>query len=45
MCQGAEQIQDAELEVMRILWQSPEPVALAEVRRELAARAAGRIPR
>ncbi|MBM6724706.1 MULTISPECIES: BlaI/MecI/CopY family transcriptional regulator [Oscillospiraceae] len=38
MCQGAEQIQDAELEVMRILWQSPEPVALAEVRRELAAR-------
>lgn len=38
MCSSAEKIQDAELEVMQVLWQSPQPVALAELRRTLAAR-------
>lgn len=36
MCQGAEKIQDAELEVMQVLWSSPQPVALLEIRRALA---------
>ena len=35
---SAEQIQDAELEVMRVLWQSGQPVPLAELRRVLAQR-------
>ena len=35
---SAEQIQDAELEVMQVLWQADGPVALAEIRRVLAAR-------
>lgn len=36
MCKGAEKIQDAELEVMQVLWRSPQPVPLAEIRRVLA---------
>lgn len=36
MCTGAEKIQDAELEVMQVLWSSPQPVPLAEIRRTLA---------
>lgn len=38
MRQESERIQDAELEVMQVLWRSPEPVPLAEIRRELSAR-------
>jgi len=36
MCMGAEKIQDAELEVMQVLWDSPQPVPLIEIRRALA---------
>ena len=36
MCTGAEKIQDAELEVMQVLWRSAQPVPLAEIRRTLA---------
>ena len=36
MCTGAEKIQDAELEVMQVLWSSSQPVPLAEIRRTLA---------
>ena len=36
MCTGAEKIQDAELEVMQVLWNSPQPVPLIEIRRALA---------
>lgn len=36
MCTGAEKIQDAELEVMQVLWSSPQPVPLAEIQRVLA---------
>ncbi|MGN8896195.1 BlaI/MecI/CopY family transcriptional regulator [Flavonifractor sp. HCP28S3_F3] len=36
MCTGAEKIQDAELEVMQVLWNSPQPVPLIEIRRTLA---------
>lgn len=32
----AEKIQDAELEVMRVLWRSSQPVPLAEIRRALS---------
>ena len=35
---SAEQIQDAELEVMQVLWQADGPVALAEIRRVLVSR-------
>ncbi len=35
MCGSAEKIQDAELEVMQVLWDSPQPVPLAELRRVL----------
>ncbi|MBM6870082.1 BlaI/MecI/CopY family transcriptional regulator [Pseudoflavonifractor phocaeensis] len=38
MCTGAEKIQDAELEVMKVLWSLPQPVSLAELRRILSAR-------
>lgn len=36
MCTGAEKIQDAELEVMQVLWNSHQPVPLIEIRRALA---------
>lgn len=32
------QIQDAELEIMHILWRAEQPVALIDLRRELSAR-------
>ena len=32
----AGRIQDSELEIMRVLWKSNEPVALIEIRRELS---------
>lgn len=34
----AGKIQDAELEVMRVLWKSKQPVPLIEIRRELTSR-------
>ncbi len=34
----AGKIQDAELEIMRVLWAADEPVALIDIRRELSAR-------
>ena len=37
MCIGAEKIQDAELEVMKVLWSLPQPAALSEIRRILSA--------
>ena len=37
MCTGAEKIQDAELEVMKVLWSLPQPAALSEIRRILSA--------
>lgn len=36
MIELAERIQDAELEVMRVLWHVGEPVALMEIRRVLS---------
>lgn len=36
MCKSAEKIQDAELEVMQVLWSAPQPVPLIEIRRALA---------
>lgn len=36
MCKGAEKIQEAELEVMQVLWSLPQPVPLIEIRRALA---------
>lgn len=36
MCKSAEKIQDAELEVMQVLWSTPQPVPLIEIRRALA---------
>ncbi len=36
MCKNAEKIQDAELEVMQVLWSAPQPVPLIEIRRTLA---------
>ena len=38
MCTGAEKIQDAELEVMRVLWKAGRPAALADIRHALADR-------
>lgn len=38
MCNGAEKIQDAELEVMQVLWSAPQPVPLIHIRQALAAR-------
>ena len=38
MCNGAEKIQDAELEVMQVLWNAPQPVPLIDIRQDLAAR-------
>jgi len=38
MNQLAGKIQDAELEVMRVLWKSEEPVPLMDIRRELSAK-------
>ena len=38
MYEDMEKIQDAELEVMQVLWQARQPVALSALRRELAAR-------
>ena len=38
MCTGAEKIQDAELEVMKALWNLPQPAPLSELRRILSAR-------
>ena len=38
MCNGAEKIQDAELEVMQVLWNAPQPVPLIDIRQALAAR-------
>lgn len=38
MNNNAEKIQDAELEVMQVLWQSDQPVPLAELRQVLAQR-------
>ena len=37
MCNGAEKIQDAELEVMQVLWSAPQPVPLIDIRQALAA--------
>ena len=37
MCNGAEKIQDAELEVMQVLWSAPQPVPLIHIRQALAA--------
>ncbi|MEL7602343.1 MAG: BlaI/MecI/CopY family transcriptional regulator [Bacillota bacterium] len=34
----AGQIQDSELEIMRVLWKSGKPVALIDIRRELSAK-------
>lgn len=36
MCKSAEKIQDAELEVMQVLWSTPQPVPLIKIRRALA---------
>lgn len=36
MCKNAEKIQDAELEVMQVLWSASQPVPLIEIRRALA---------
>lgn len=36
MCTSAEKIQDAELEVMQVLWSAPQPVPLIQIRRALA---------
>lgn len=36
MCKSAEKIQDAELEVMQVLWSTPQSVPLIEIRRALA---------
>lgn len=38
MCELAAKIQDAELEVMRVLWEAGEPLPLIEIRRILAER-------
>ena len=35
---SAGKIQDAELEIMRVLWTADEPAALIDIRRELSAR-------
>lgn len=36
MCTSAEKIQDAELEVMQVLWSVPQPAPLIQIRRALA---------
>lgn len=36
MCELSEKIQASELEVMRVLWKKGEPMALMDIRRELA---------
>lgn len=38
MCELSEKIQASELEVMRVLWKKGEPMALIDIRRELAER-------
>ncbi|WP_297211591.1 BlaI/MecI/CopY family transcriptional regulator [uncultured Flavonifractor sp.] len=38
MCTGAEKIQDAELEVMQVLWSSSQPLPLIEIRQALSAK-------